>query len=154
MDLSLGWDNEWDIGDYYEAFDSFIISNRERSGQDEHNTNDYYRIHAGNPTIRYIAGLRAEVKKELRCFMSSLPTVPISHVDEQECPICLELLSETTTKKWSRIVQLPCYHEHYIHSDCIQLWTSQNPTCPLDRTVLFQSPATVRLEEFLTSLRF
>ncbi|TPX51382.1 hypothetical protein SeMB42_g00462 [Synchytrium endobioticum] len=53
----------------------------------------------------------------------------VSHVQDTEaastCPVCYELLNREL------LGALPCAHLY--HLECLQLWSSQSNTCPLDR---------------------
>src|SRR5579862_2102433 len=56
-----------------------------------------------------------------------------SITDITDCSICLHPLPESD----SECAQLDCSHNTF-HRNCIKIWTSGNPTCPLCRTEVRQ----------------
>lgn len=55
-----------------------------------------------------------------------------------ECPICKDTIVETETPSWT-----PCCHA--FHAQCIQKWTSINPSCPVCRQSVDAIPAAPRI---------
>ena len=93
-------------------------------------------------------------------FLKSLPLVSLKDLseDNKDCLICLESYSDP--RKNSEVpVRLPC--NHVMGKDCLQRWlrssdsNSNNNTCPMCRTVLFQRPPPSiedRVQNFYDSL--
>lgn len=78
----------------------------------------------------------AEVQGVPDEFITALERVPKGRIGkEDECPICGNLFLED---KFPLVVELPCGGEHRFDLECIEPWLKLNPTCPMDREVVWK----------------
>lgn len=69
-------------------------------------------------------------------FITALERIPKTKLKkEDECPICGNLFLDD---KFPLVVELPCGGRHTFDLECIEPWLKLNPTCPMDREVVWK----------------
>ena len=69
-------------------------------------------------------------------FVTGLDRIPKTKLKKDgECPICGNLFLED---KFPLVVELPCGGRHAFDLECIEPWLKLNPTCPMDREVVWK----------------
>lgn len=69
-------------------------------------------------------------------FLSELDRVPKAKLTkDQSCPICSNPFLDDP---YPLVVQLPCHKDHLFDLECIEPWLKLQPTCPMDRKVIWK----------------
>ncbi|KAF2837517.1 hypothetical protein M501DRAFT_995463 [Patellaria atrata CBS 101060] len=69
-------------------------------------------------------------------FLAQLERVPKAKLDkDNDCPICGNPFLDDP---YPLVVRLPCHKTHLVDLECITPWLKLNPTCPMDRKVIYE----------------
>lgn len=78
-------------------------------------------------------------------FITALERIPKTKIGkEDECPICGNPFLDD---KFPLVVELPCAGSHKFDLECIEPWLKLNPTCPMDRQVVWKRKEKVKKVE-------